>query len=185
MGSRMMVADARGNSHVVVMMGLMAQRDSRNDRTAVVYLSALGGLVGSLCCVTPVVLVLLGLASVSVANDWGNLLYGDYKWWFRGAALVFLSAALVIHFRRRGVCSLDEISRQKTRVLNVTLLVLFAAVSVYVAFNYVVVHYWGIAAGLPWAQWDESWAIPVSAILLGVTVVWLVVWRIMERRRLS
>src|SRR5262245_19202410 len=82
MGSRVMVANSRENSHVLVMMALMAQQDGRTDRTAVVYLSALGGLVGSLCCVTPVVLVLLALASVSVANDWGNLLYGDYKWWF-------------------------------------------------------------------------------------------------------
>ena len=162
-------------------MGLMAGRES-SDRKTVVWLAGLGGLIGSLCCVTPIIMVLLGLASVSVAADWGNLLYGDYKWWFRGAALLFLTLALVIHFRRRGVCSLDDLSRQKTRVLNVSLFVLFAAASIYIFFNYVVVHQWGIAAGLPWAQWDESWAIPVSAILLGVAVVWFAVWRLMSRR---
>ena len=33
---------------------------------------------------------------------------------------------------------------------------------------------WGIAAGLPWGQWDESWAIPTSIalILLAAVAIW-------------
>jgi hypothetical protein len=115
------------------------------------------------------VLVLFGLAGISIANDLGNKLYGDYKWAFRAAALVFLTLGLVVYFRRRGVCSLDEARRQRTRILNVALLSLLAAISLYVFWNYVVLYYWGIAAGLPWAQWDESWAIPLSAALFAVT----------------
>jgi hypothetical protein len=30
------------------------------------------------------------------------------------------------------------------------------------------VHYAGIAAGLPWAQYDESWALPASLVLLVI-----------------
>lgn len=44
------------------------------DRKGVLLISALAGLIGGLCCVTPVVLVLLGLASISVAADLGNVL---------------------------------------------------------------------------------------------------------------
>lgn len=44
------------------------------DRTGL-RLGALAGLVGIACCVSPVVLVLLGLASVSFAISLGNTLY--------------------------------------------------------------------------------------------------------------
>ena len=143
--------------------------NSTNDRKAVLVVSSLTAFIGALCCMTPIVLVLFGLAGVSIANDLGNVLYGDYKWAFRAAALLFLAGGLVIYFRRRGVCSLDEAKRQRTRILNVALLSLVTAASIYVFWNYVVLYYWGIAAGLPWAQWDESWAIPASAVLFAVT----------------
>ncbi len=41
-------------------------------------LGALAGLVGIACCVSPVVLVLLGLSSVSFAIGLGNTLYYEY-----------------------------------------------------------------------------------------------------------
>jgi hypothetical protein len=137
-----------------------------SDRKAVLLLSSLGGFIGALCCLAPIILVLFGLASVSAAASLGNVLYGDYAWAFRAAALLFLAAGLVFYFRKRGICSLDDAKRHRTQLLNVTFLVLLTSTSIYVFWNYVVLHYWGIAAGLPWAQWDESWAIPWSAGLL-------------------
>ncbi len=146
-------------------------RPAEGDRQAVWLLSAMGGLIGGLCCLTPIVMVLLGLATVSVASDIGNLLYGEYKWAFRFAGLLFLAAALVIYFRRQGVCTLDEARRQRNRLINTSLVVLFSASAIYVFWTYVVLHYWGIAAGLPWAQYDESWAVPASVVMLGVAVL--------------
>jgi amino acid transporter len=140
-------------------------------------MASLSAFVGALCCLAPIVLVLFGLAAVSIANDLGNVLYGEYKWEFRLAALAFLALGLLVYFRRRGVCSIDEARRQRTRIVNVTLLSLFTATSLYIFWNYVVLHYWGIAAGLPWAQWDESWAIPTSAVLLTLTAVGLLVYQ--------
>ena len=160
----------------------MEQKSGSGDQKAIFALSAMAGLIGSLCCVTPVVLVLFGLASVTVANNWGNLLYGEYRWWFRGVALLFLAAGLVVYFRRRGICTLDTVARQRNRVINVTLLVFLLATGIYVFGNYVVVHFWGIAAGLPWAQWDESWAYPVSAVLLGAAAIWLLLTWLLARR---
>jgi len=144
-----------------------------SDRKAVVILSSLTALVGGLCCLTPIVLVLFGLASVSAAADLGNVLYGEYRWLFRLAALALAGLGLVIYFRNRGVCSLEEAKRQRTRVINVSLLVTFGAVALYVFWNYVALHYWGIAAGLPWSQYDERWAIPASIILLAPAALWL------------
>ncbi len=160
----------------------MERNSGSGDQKAIFVLSAMAGLIGSLCCVTPVVLVLFGLASVTVATNWGNLLYGEYSWWFRGLAILSLAAGLVVYFRRRGICTLDAAARERNRVINVTLLVFLLATGIYVFWNYVVVHFWGISAGLPWAQWDESWAYPVSAVLLGAAAIWLLLTWLRARR---
>jgi hypothetical protein len=41
----------------------------------------------------------------------------------------------------------------------------------YIFWTYLAVHYWGIAVGLPWAQYDESWALPASAVVLLAAVI--------------
>jgi hypothetical protein len=72
-----------------------------DGRRSLLLLSSLGGLLGGLCCFPPIVLVLLGLAGVTTAANWGNLLYGEYRWYFRAMAMVFLIAGMTIYFRRR------------------------------------------------------------------------------------
>jgi hypothetical protein len=145
------------------------------DRKGVLVISAVAGIIGGLCCVTPIVLVMLGLASISVAADLGNALYGEYRWLFRAAALMFLAGALIVYFRRRGICTLDQARRERNRILNTTLVVFVAAFGIYILWTYIAVHYWGIAVGLPWAQYDESWALPASAALLAVALVFYLV----------
>jgi hypothetical protein len=149
-----------------------------SDRKGVLAISMLAGIIGGLCCVTPIVLLMLGLASISVAADLGNVLYGDYRWLFRAAALMFLAGAVLVYFRRRGICTLDHARRERNRIINTALVVFVAAVGIYVFWTYIAVHYWGIAVGLPWAQYDESWALPVSAVLLAVALaLYLVLFR--------
>jgi hypothetical protein len=148
----------------------MAEGD-QGDRKGIFLLSGAAAFLAALCCLTPVVLVLLGLSAVAAAADFGNVLYGDYRWEFRAVAFAFLVLALVVYFRRRGICTLDEARRQRNRILNVSLLVLIFFVGFYIAWNYIVLQYWGIAVGLPWAQYDESWAIPAAAAVLGIAVV--------------
>lgn len=149
----------------------MNRKESPSDRKGIFLLSGLTAVIGGLCCVTPIVLVLLGLASVSVAADLGNVLYGDYRWAFRGAALVFLVLGLGVYFRTKGICTLDQARRQRNRIINTSLIVLIAAAGFYIFWTYVVAHYWGIAVGLPWAQYDESWAVPVAAAVLAAAVI--------------
>ncbi|HUU12240.1 MAG TPA: mercuric transporter MerT family protein [Terriglobia bacterium] len=149
----------------------MSDSAKRSDRRGVLLISALAGLIGGLCCVTPIVLVLLGLASIAVAADIGNVLYGDYRWIFRLVALAFMALALWFYFRRRGICTLDQARRERNRIINTSLVVLIFAVGIYIFWTYIAVHYWGIAVGLPWAQYDESWALPASALVLGCALV--------------
>ncbi len=148
------------------------------DRKGIFLMSGLAALIGGLCCVTPVVLVLLGLSTLAFANSLGNVLYGEYRWAFRLAALAFLALALWVYFRRRGICTLDQARRQRNRIINTTLVVLIAAIGMYIFWTYLAVHYWGIAVGLPWAQYDESWALPAAVVVLAAAVVlYLVLFR--------
>ena len=157
----------------VVLRGLAKSWSSEGavDHRVVLALSSISALVGGLCCLTPIVLVLVGVASVSVASSLGNVLYGDYRWLFRLASLLLTGLALAIYFRNRGVCTLQEVKRRRSWLINVSLLVLVTSTTAYIFWTYVVLQYWGIAAGLPWAQYDESWAIPTSAALAAFTIL--------------
>lgn len=149
----------------------MKTPEANPDRKDIFLISGLAALIGGLCCVTPVVLVLLGLSTLAFANSLGNVLYGDYRWAFRLAALAFLALALWVYFRKRGICTLDQARRKRNRIIGTTLVVLIAAIGMYMFWTYLVVHYWGIAVGLPWAQYDESWALPASAVVLAAAVI--------------
>lgn len=94
-----------------------------------VTLGALAGLVGISCCVTPTVLALLGLASVSFAVSLGNTLYYTYGWYFRAAALVLAIAGVVAQLRARNACTLRGARSQWRLLASVAL----AMVVVYVA----------------------------------------------------
>jgi hypothetical protein len=91
-------------------------------------LGALAGLVGIACCVSPVVLVLLGLSSVSFAISLGNTLYYGYGWYFRAAALVLAVSGVVAILRTRRACSLRG-ARAHWRLLltvGLTMLIVYA-----------------------------------------------------------
>lgn len=90
-------------------------------------LGALAGLLGISCCVSPVVLVLVGLSSVSFAITLGNTLYYEYGWYFRGPAIVLATAGVIGILRRRKACSLRG-ARDQWKLL---LTVLVAMVVVY------------------------------------------------------
>lgn len=154
------------------------------DRKGIFLISGLAALIGGLCCVTPVVLVLLGLASISAAASLGNVLYGEYRWAFRIAALGFLALTLWVYFRRRGICTLDQARRARNRIINTSLVVMITAIGMYIFWTYFAVHYWGIAAGLPWAQYDEGWALPASLAILGVSaILYLLLFRKSAKRQ--
>src|SRR5881296_2883048 len=117
----------RGGGLSSIFIG-MPQPQEADDPGRVWIFSAIFGLVAGLCCLTPIVLVLLGVATISAANSLGNILYGEYRWAFRAAALASLVAAIVVHFRRRGVCTLDEARRRRNAILNFSVLALILGI---------------------------------------------------------
>ncbi len=103
----------------------------------------------SLCCLSPVIIVLLGLGTVSFGSSLADTLYGEYKWVFRSVGLILLFIALFLHFRKKGVCTLDQAKRRKNEIINTVLVTLFAGIVGYMFFLYVVVHYIGV--------WMDLW----------------------------
>ena len=108
-------------------------------------ISSLPVVFASLCCLSPIILVLLGLSTVSFASSLANTLYGDYTWYFRGAGLVLLAVAIIFYLRHtKGICTLDDAKKHRNEIINIVLISLIAAVIGYVFFLYVVLHYIGV-----------------------------------------
>ena len=99
----------------------------------------------SFCCLSPIILVLLGLGSVSFAASLAGTFYGEYKWVFRVFGLLLLLASLLWYFTKvKGVCTLDEAKRRKNEIINTVILTLIAGLIGYMVFLYVIVHYLGV-----------------------------------------
>jgi len=111
-------------------------------------ISSIPVVFASLCCLAPIVLVLVGVSTVSFAASLADTFYGDYKWYFRLAGLVSLIVALIIYLRRKGVCTLDEAKKRRNEIFNIIALSLIVGVVGYIFFLYVVVHYIGVFIGL-------------------------------------
>lgn len=106
-------------------------------------------LVASLCCLSPIVILLAGFGSVAFASSLADTLYGEYKWLFRIAGLALLAVAIVIYLRRtKGICTIDEARRRRNEIINIVVLSLAAGIAGYFFFLYVVVHYAGVFLGL-------------------------------------
>jgi hypothetical protein len=108
-------------------------------------ISSLPVFLASLCCLSPVILVLLGVASASFASSLADTLYGDYKWVFRGVGLLALLGSLYYYLtRQKGICTIDEAKRRRNEIINYLALTLIVGVAGYLFFLYVVVHYIGV-----------------------------------------
>ena len=87
-------------------------------------------LFASLCCLSPLVLVFLGLSSVSFASSLADTFYGQYKWAFRSIGIFLLVITTLLYFRhRRGICSLDAIRKKRREIINSVLLILITSLT--------------------------------------------------------
>lgn len=108
-------------------------------------ISSLPVVVASLCCLSPVILVLLGVSTVSFASSLADTFYGEYKWYFRIIGLLALLVALFYYFyRTKGICTIDEAKKRRNEIINMVAITVIAGVLGYVFFLYVVVHYVGV-----------------------------------------
>jgi len=101
-------------------------------------------VVASLCCLTPIIIVLFGLGSVALAGSLADSLYGDYKWVFRLVGLVLLGLSVLSYIRRqKGICTLDEAKKRRNEIFNIIAVALTVGVVGYFVWLYVIVEYAG------------------------------------------
>jgi len=127
-----------------------------NDSKSLIKLVSTSTIIASMCCLPSVVMIMFGFASVSSAAALSDTLYwgtGSY-WWFRptmlGLASLFVIIGLVMYFRNRGICTLDDVKKQRRKFVNTSLLVIVIAYFMYLLFNYVILTEIGILFGLEW-----------------------------------
>ncbi|MBI4312855.1 MAG: hypothetical protein HY681_13915 [Chloroflexi bacterium] len=77
----------------------------------------LSGLVAIGCCVSPVVMVLAGVATAAEAVTLGDTLYYSYGWFFRGVGLMLGILAIVLYLRRRNSCNAGGLKRYRVMPL--------------------------------------------------------------------
>ncbi len=101
-------------------------------------------ILASLCCLSPLILVMLGLSTVGFAASLADSFYGEYKWYFRLVGLLALAGAYFVYLRKQGVCTLDQARRERNKIINQFLLLVITGIVGYLFFLYVVVHYVGV-----------------------------------------
>lgn len=112
--------------------------------------------LASMCCFPSVVLVMFGLASVSSAAALSDDLYWGTNGmaWFRPALValstVLVAIGLVLYFRNEGICTMDEVRRQRKRIFNTSLVVFTLSTLTYIVFNFIILTELGVALDLPW-----------------------------------
>ncbi len=67
------------------------------------------GFAAITCCVSPVVLALLGVATAAEAVTLGDTLYYEYGWYFRAAGIAIAGVAVYLYLRRRGACDVNGV----------------------------------------------------------------------------
>jgi len=101
-------------------------------------------IAASLCCLSPVILVLLGLSTASFASSLADTLYGDYKWVFRGTGIILFIIVVIMYLRRqKGICTIDEAKKHRNEIINIVLSTLIVSIIGYVIWLYVIVEYAG------------------------------------------
>lgn len=95
-------------------------------------LGILSALFASVCCVTPLILVLLGLGSLGI-----GAVLGRFHWWFLGAALVLLTTAWRRYFQERRRCATERCEMASGTPTRWTLLVASLVVTAFVGLNLV------------------------------------------------
>ena len=137
--------------------------DEAGEKKSLIKIISGSAIIASMCCLPSVVLVMFGLASVSSAAALSNKLYWgeDGFWWFRPAmlllSLTFVIIGLVIHFRNQGICTLDQVKRERRKVINTALLVLIISFFAYLLLNYVILTELGLLFDLPWESSRETY----------------------------
>ena len=91
---------------------LLLENKTMNKDNTPFFLAIGAGIIASLCCLGPVLLVAFGLSGVSFA-----LSIGQYSWLFLTFGTLFLVIALFFYYRKKKCCSVSGIKQHWKQIL--------------------------------------------------------------------
>ena len=131
----------------------------RNDMSEVQEVQSMwrwimgSALLASMCCFPSVLLVGLGLMTVSAGDALSNNLYfGPARWFLYALTVVILGWGLYRHFQNQGICTLDQAKRERKKIVNMVIIVFTSTFAIYFVWNFIILELAGIAVGLPWEE---------------------------------
>jgi bacteriorhodopsin len=126
----------------------------KGDISSLTPVIGLSAVTASLCCLPSVIWVLFaGSSAIVAANSLSETLYySSFRYLLYAISFFMLLTGLFIHFRKRGICSLDDAKKNQRRVINTSLAVFTITIGFYLLWNYVILEIIGIAIGLPWEE---------------------------------
>lgn len=93
-------------------------------------LGILSALIASICCLGPVLLILLGLGGLGI-----GAVIGKYHWYFIAAALVLLAFAWESYLKKKKACDLKACQMENKRITLVILTLSTSIVGIFIALN--------------------------------------------------
>ena len=117
-------------------------------------------VISSLCCLPSVIWVLFAGYSAIVAADSlsNNLYYSPFRYLLYLISTLFLLAGLILFFKKKGICTLNDAKKNQRYVINTSLAVFTITIIVYLIWNYLILEVIGLLVGLPWedsAFWNN------------------------------
>ena len=110
-------------------------------------LVGLSALTASMCCLPSVIWVLFAGSSAIVAADSlsNNLYYSWVRFALYGISGLMVTVGLIVYFRNRGICSIEDAKKNSTKIVNVSLAVFTASIIVYLIWNFVILEYFSMS----------------------------------------
>ena len=132
----------------------------KDDIVELAPLVGISAIISSLCCLPSVIWVLFAGSSAIVAADSlsNELYYSSFRYLLYSISFVLLIVGVILFFRNKGICTLNDAKKNKNRIINTTLMVFSLSIVVYLIWNFIVLELLGIAVGLPWedsAFWNN------------------------------
>lgn len=93
-------------------------------------LGILSALIASICCIGPLVLILLGLGSLGVGAT-----IGKYHWYFISGAIILITSAWRKFLKEKKTCSLKGCKMENKKITLIILLVTTFVVVTFIALN--------------------------------------------------
>ena len=125
-----------------------------NDVYSLMPVIGLSAVTASLCCLPSVIWVLFaGSSAIVAANSLSETLYySSFRYFLYLISFFMILSGLIIHFRKRGICTLNDAKKNQRRVINTSLAVFTITIIFYLLWNFVILEIIGIAIGLPWEE---------------------------------